>query len=284
MRIALLFVAVAGSMFAVEPASYRQALDRYNRTDYAGAIATLRLLPQTAETLQLAGRSYLMDAEYKKAAEALEKAVVLDPENSMTLTWLGRAEGHRAETSMPLTAVSHANRARTSLEKAVQLDPRNKDALDDLFDYYIQAPGFMGGGFDKAARLLPLIEKLNPAEVCFARGRMAEEKKEFNTAEAQFRRSVELAPNSVGRLLDLAKFLSKHGRNSDSDKVFEQADRLAPGAPRVIFARAQIWIQSNRNIPQARDLLQKYIAFNNLTPGDPSRAEALHLLKKTDGV
>ncbi|MDQ1472766.1 MAG: hypothetical protein QOJ99_4246 [Bryobacterales bacterium] len=284
MRAVVVLFAVASSLFAVEPSSYRQALDLYNHTDYPAAISSLRTLPQTAETLELLGRCYLMQADSKKAVEALEKAVALDPKNSDTLTWLGRAEGRRAETAVALGAVSHANKARAALEKAVQLDPRNKEALDDLFDYYIQAPGFMGGGFDKAAALLPLIAKVNPAEAQFAQGRMAEQKKDFETAEAHFRRTVELAPHSVGRLLDLAQFLAKRGRTNESEKVYEQACRLEPGAPRVLFARAQIWIQSKRNLTEAREILQKYLSLKNLTPDDPSRSEALQLLKKTDGV
>jgi tetratricopeptide (TPR) repeat protein len=284
MRAALLLFSVVSAAWGVATSGYQQALDSYNHADYPAAIARLRDLPQNAETLELTGRCYVLQAEYKKGSEALEKAVALDPQNSMAWTWLGRAEGHRAETSMALSAIPHANRAREAFEKAVALDPRNKEALDDLFDYYIQAPGFMGGGFDKASGLLPLIASLNPAEVHFAEGRMAEEKKQFNSAEAHFRRAVELAPTSVGRLLDLARFLAKHGRTAESDKVYEQAYKLAPGAPRVLFARAQIWIQSNRNLPQARELLQKYLTLNNLTPDDPTHSEALRLLKKTNGV
>jgi tetratricopeptide (TPR) repeat protein len=281
---ALALVAFSISASALEPASFEQALNFYNHTDYKAAIRSLQGLPQTSRNLELLGRCYLMDADYKKATEVLEKAVALDPRNSMTLTWLGRAEGRRAETSMALGGISHANKAREAFEKAVQVNPSNKEALDDLFDYYIQAPGFVGGGFDKAHQLLPLIAKLDPAEAYFAQGRMAEEKKDFDTAEAQFRRTVELAPNSVGRMLDLARFLAKRNRLDDSERILQQAAHLAPNAPRVLFARAEIWIQSNRNVPQARAILQKYITLNNLTPDDPQRAEALALLKKTGGI
>ena len=272
------------SAWAVQPATLQQAQDYYNHTDYKAAISLLEQLPKNARSLELLGRCYLMDAEYKKATEALEKAVALDPQNSMTLTWLGRAEGRRAETSMALGGISHATKAREYLEKAVQLNPANKDALDDLFDYYIQAPGFMGGGFDKAHKLIPLIEKLDPAEAHFATGRMAEQRKDFDTAEAQFRRTVELAPTSVGRMLDLARFLAKRNRVEDSERVYQEAARISPNSPRVIFARAELWIQSNRNVAQARALLQKYITLNNLTPNDPQRSDAIALLKKSGGI
>lgn len=286
MRAALLSYCFVISLAGAEPPppGYQHALDLYNHTDYTAAVRILRALPQTAPTLELTGRCYLMDAEYKLAVEVLEKAVLLDPENSMTLTWLGRAEGRRAQTSIALAAIPHANKARESLEKAVRLDPRNKDALDDLFEYYIQAPGFMGGGFGKAEKLLPLMAQLDPAEVSFAQGRIAERQKDFSAAEAYFRLTAAHAPRSVGRLLDLARFLAKRNRTEDSEIVFAQAARLAPNAARVRFARAELWIQSGRNLPQARELLQKYIASANLTPDDPSRPAAEELLKKTGAL
>ena len=37
----------------------------------------------------------------------------------------------------------------------MQLDPHNGEATGDLFDYYLNAPGMLGGGLDKAAAALP---------------------------------------------------------------------------------------------------------------------------------
>ena len=275
---------MATSVLAIQPQTYEQALDLYHHTDYPAAIVALRHQTQDARTLELLGRCYLMSADYRKATEALEKAATLDPENSMTFTWLGRAYGRRAETAFAVSAVGYANKAREALEKAVQLDPKNGEAIDDLFDYYIQAPGFMGGGFDKAHHLIPLIGQIDPAHAHYAKARLAEQKKDFDTAEAQFRRALELAPNQMSRVLELAKFLTKHGRADEGDKLYERAARMEPNAPRLLYARAQMWIQSGRNVDQARDLLKKYLASNNLTPDDPSKPDALRLLKKADGM
>ncbi|MES1261507.1 MAG: tetratricopeptide repeat protein [Acidobacteriota bacterium] len=284
MRAAYLILAIAFSLSAIEPRSYRQALDLYNHTDYPAAISALRQLPEEARSLELLGRCYLMNADYKKATETLEKAAALEPDNSMIQTWLGRAYGRRAETSFALTALGQANKAREALERAVQLDPKNGEAIDDLFDYYVQAPGLVGGGFDKANKLLPLIGQIDPAQEYYAEAKLAEQKKDFDTAEAQFRRALQVAPNQVSRILELAKFLSRHGRPEEGDKLYERAYRLAPQSPRLLFARAQMWIQSRRNIDQARDLLKQYLASKNLTPDDPSKLDALRLLKKVDGM
>jgi len=279
---------VSGLLFAVlasaaPQATYEQALSLYNKTDYAASIAVLRTLPESAKSLELMGRCYLLDGEYKKATESLEKGVQLDPTNSMMWTWLGRAYGRRAETSFALNALTLANKTREAFEKAVKLDPKNHEAVNDLFEYYFEAPGMVGGGRDKARNLLPLIAKNDPAEAAFAGARLAEEAKEHKKAEEQLREAVDRAPKQVGRLLDLARFFARHGRFEESEKTFLEAERLAPDQPKILYARAEALIKANRDLSTARDLLKKYLASPKLTPDDPSRQEAQKLLKKAQG-
>ena len=104
-----------------------------------------------AAVFDLIGKNYFMLADFKKASESYEKAVAADPSNSEYQHWLGRAYGRRAETSSPFTAPGLASKARQHFEKAVALNPRNQEAVSDLFEYYLEAPGFLGGGFDNPA-------------------------------------------------------------------------------------------------------------------------------------
>jgi tetratricopeptide (TPR) repeat protein len=284
MRAALLVLAVSTTLLAIQPGLYEQALDLYNHTDYQGSVTALQHLPGSAKDLELLGRAYLMLGDSKKSAETLEKAVALDPLNSMAYTWLGRAYGRRAETSFAINAIGPATKARESLEKAVQLDPKNGEAIDDLFDYYVQAPGFMGGGFDKARNLIPLIGEIDPAQAHYARARLFEQKKDFTAAEAQFRKALRMAPNEISRILELARFVTRRGNTDEGDQLWERARRLSPNSPRLLFARAEMWIQSKKNVEQARELLKQYLASKDLTPEDPSRPDALKLLKKADGM
>ncbi len=260
-----------------------QAQNLYNHTEYAQAISILKQQPQASGTLRLLGQCYFMNGDYKKATDTLEKAVELAPNDSDTLTWLARAWGRRAETSFPLQAIGFAGKSRQAFEKAVQLDPGNREALSDLFEYYLDAPGFMGGGIDKARALLPAIEKNDPSQIYIARALIAEKKDQLDQAEAQLRQGVQAAPHQVGRLLDLARLLYKQGRFDEGEKLFAQAEKVAPNAPRILFARASAYIQSQHNVSEAQTLLKRYIASGNLTPDDPSRAEAMKLLKQAEG-
>jgi hypothetical protein len=51
----------------------------------------------------------------------------------------------------------------------------------------------------------------------------------------------------------------------------------------VIYAKASIFIETHRNIDQAKALLQTYLQ-SPLTPDDPPRAAAEKLLKTANGA
>jgi tetratricopeptide (TPR) repeat protein len=278
-----LVLLVVWPLIAASPAGIEQARQLYRLTDYEASLKILQAIqPKDGAVYALIGRNQYMQGEYKKATEILEKAVVAEPNNSEYELWLGRAFGRRAETASPFTAPSQANKAREHFEKAVQLNPRNMDALGDLFEYYLQAPGFLGGGLDKAVGVADRMAPIDPAEGQWAQARLAEKKKEFGSAEEHFKRAAELAPHQVSRLIDLARFLAKQGRYPESDQSFRNAEKIAPNNPQVIYARADTYIEQGRDLAAARKLLERYLAAP-LTPDDPPRAAAEKLLKKASG-
>src|ERR1041385_1712115 len=114
-----------------------------------------------------------MQTEYKKATEALDKACAADPANAEIDRGAGRAYGRRAETSSMITAPGYASKARQYFEKSAQLNPKNLEIQSDLFEYYLEAPGFLGGGQDKAAATAAAIATINPAEGDWAQAKLA---------------------------------------------------------------------------------------------------------------
>jgi cytochrome c-type biogenesis protein CcmH/NrfG len=220
--------------------------------------------------------------EFKKATDSLERAESADPQNSQYALWLGRAYGRRAETSNPFSAVGHASKARQYFEKAVQLDPNSIEALNDLLEYYMEAPGFLGGGWEKAKATAARIAQVDPAEGHYAQAELAEKRKEMARAEEQLRHAIELAPHQVGRFIDLARLLAKQGRYQESDQSFARAEQLAPDSPKLMYARADVYIKSGRNLEVAKDLLTRYLSAT-ITPDDPPKSDARKLLRQIQG-
>jgi tetratricopeptide (TPR) repeat protein len=260
-----------------------QARKLYNLTDFEGSLKVLHAIPQKdAAVYEWTGRDYYMLADYKKATEALEKAAAADPSNAEIALWLGRAYGRRAETSSPFTAPGNASKARQWFERSVQLNPKNTEALSDLFEYYLEAPGFLGGGLDKAESLVRDINKVDVGEGHWAQARLAEKRKDFGSVEEHLRRAIDASPQRIGRLIDLARFLTKQGRFQESDQSIEQAEKIAPNSPRLVYAKADLYVKGKRNLDVAKKLLKQYMSMS-LSPDDPPRSDAAKLLKQVQG-
>jgi tetratricopeptide (TPR) repeat protein len=247
------------------------------------AAAALNQLEPVHENPELPGERYYMLGDFKKAVDALERAAAMYPSDSTIQTWLGRAWGRRAETSFALLAAGYATKSRQAFERALQLNPGNTAALSDLFDFYMDAPGLVGGGLEKAVALLPQFEKYDPVGSLLAQARIDERKKQFASAEENLRRAIGMEPRKIGLFISLAQFLYRRGRYDESEKEFGQAANVVPDSPRILYARADSYISARRNLDQARDLLKKYLAANNLTPDDPPRWQAMSLLRKAGG-
>jgi len=272
-----LFVLLAAA--AASGGSLDRARSLYQQTEYRKAIQELSSAAESAEAAALAGRCWYQLGDFKRAVDSLERAVQLDPGRSEYHLWLGRAHGRRAETSNPLSAPGHAVKARMSFEKAVELDPANVEAMSDLFSYYLEAPGFLGGGLDKAEALAVKMKARDLPEHHVAMARLAERRKQPDIVERELRRAVELAPKSAGRLIELARFLARQGRIPESEQALARARQAEPASKQVLYAQAQIYVEGRRNLEDARRLLEEYLK-GPITPDDPSREEALRLLEK----
>ena len=282
-------VALLGLAAVLAPATWAQAdmaeaQRLYNSTAYRDALILLRKTPhRTAAELELEGRCRYMMGDFKAAIEAFEKAAHAEPANSDHYLWLGRAWGRRAETSVFFVAVKYAANARQNFEKAVELAPGNMEAVNDLFSYYLSAPGFLGGGIDRAARLTEIIERNDPAEYHWALARIALERKQYDLAEGQLKKAIDMAPREINRIVELAKFLAGQGRIGESEAAFERAASIDPSDKKLLFTRAETYVQGRRNLGTAKKLLEAYMQAP-LTPDDPSREAARRLLERAKGA
>lgn len=272
---------LASGLFAAPAPEFEHARELYQRTEYQASLNLL--LPSAgagdAGELQLMGQDYFMLRDYKKATDAFDRALALGGGQRLYV-WAGRAYGRRAETSGPLSAPGLASRSRTYLEIAVQMDILDKEATGDLFDYYMGAPGFLGGGSNKAQELARKVSSADPAEGQHLLAVLSEKNKEYDTAEQHLQQAIQLAPKQASRVMELARFLARRGRTKESDALFEQAGRMAPESHVIEFYRAETYIEGKRNLSDARALLENYMRAP-LTPDDPPRQRAQDLLAKT---
>ena len=286
MRFAVRSIALGVGLTALLAAAgpdYDRAKKLFNTTEFEQSLKVLQAIPdKDGAVYELIGRNLFLLGDFKKSTEALEKAAQADPDNSEIALWAGRAFGRRAETSSVLTAPGFASRARQYFEKSVQLNPHNLEALSDLFEYYLEAPGFLGGGMDKAEATAERIAALDAGEGHWSQAKLAEKRKEYQSAEEQLRRAAELSPQRIGRFIELARFLSRQGRYQEAEQSLARAEQIAPSSPRLVYAKADIYIKNKYNLELAKTLLIRYMSMD-LSPDDPPRSEAAKLLRQVQG-
>src|SRR5437016_10159956 len=135
--------------------------------------------PNDAEAYNLLCRAYFSLSQWDRGIAACEKAVSLDSNNSVYHLWLGRIYGEKADASSFFTAAGLAKKVRGQFEMAVQLSPSSVDARTDLAEFYLEAPGIVGGGQDKARAQAATLARLDPAKAHWVNARIAEKKKDF---------------------------------------------------------------------------------------------------------
>ena len=236
-------IAATGVLGAAEP-KLAEARKLYNSTDFERSLKVLQAIPaKDGPVYELMGRNYFMQSDYKRATGVSKKPWRWNrPMASMPCGWDVRGVDER-RLPAPLQPRSTPRKLASGFEKSVQLSPLNLEAQSDLFEYYMEAPGFLGGGLDKAQATASRMSEISPVEGEFAQAKLAEKRKESHTAEAHLRRAVELAPQQVGKIVELARFLMKQGRYQEADQSFERAEKVAPNSPRVIFGRASAYIK-----------------------------------------
>src|ERR1700760_2949566 len=119
--------------------------------------------PNDAPAYNMLCRVYYQLEQWDNAIRMAEKSVALEPQNSVYHLWLGRAMGRKAEDANPVTAFGLARKVRAEFERAVALDANNLPARSDLSEFYLEAPGFLGGDKTKANQQADYVARTNLA-------------------------------------------------------------------------------------------------------------------------
>ena len=171
------------------------------------------------------------DRDVDQAIVHLEEAVKLDPQRSRYHQWLGGVYGGKAGSVSILKAPSYARKCREEMEAGVRLDPADVEAHQSLMQFYIAAPGFIGGSMAKARDEAALITKLDPVQGLYAEAALANYEKDTAKVEALYRKAVVEAPAQGLPYNYLAYFLLKAKRTDEAVSTFRLYVQAAPSDP-----------------------------------------------------
>jgi tetratricopeptide (TPR) repeat protein len=238
------------------------------------AIASLqqqiKTSPWDADAQNLLCRSYFTLGNWDRAISACAKATSLQPSNSLYHLWLGRAYGEKADGANFFSAASLAGKLRNEFETAVRLSPDSVPAHTDLAEFYLEAPGMVGGGRDKAEDQAKILDKLSPAKAHWVRARIAEKAKEKTIAEKEYRAAIETSQGSSDSWLNLALFYRRVGRLDEMEDAIQHAASASSGESVALVDSAETLVRADRNLPVAVQLLRRYLASKSKVEEAPA--------------
>lgn len=228
------------------------------------AIATLQKRidqsPTDAESYNLLCRAYFMLEDWDRGVAACERARNLDPQKSLYHLWLGRAYGEKADRAGFLSAAGLAKKVRTAFERAVELDPASWEARTDLAEFYLEAPGIVGGGKDKARAQADAIAALNPAMAHWVVARIAEKNKDTASAEREYRAEIAATHSGARAWLDLAIFFRHTNRLDEMEQAIRTLESAPVDRPESFMDGASLLLRTGRDFPLAVRLLRRYLS------------------------
>jgi len=227
---------------ATEAAASPRDLLAAGRVDDAIASlqAQLKSSPNDAASYNYLCRAYFALADWDHAVAACEKSVALAPDSSDYHLWLGRAYGEKADRVNPFSAASLAGKVRREFERAVQLNPRSVEARADLAEFYLDAPGIVGGGQDKARAQAAALGSLSQAKAHYVNGRIAEKNKDRVAAEKEYRAAIEDSKGNANDWLNLALFYKHINQFENMEQALEQAANARTAQNEVLVECAEI--------------------------------------------
>jgi tetratricopeptide (TPR) repeat protein len=212
-----------------------------------------------AESYNLLCRAYFMIEEWDRGIPACERARNLDPQNSLYQLWLGRIYGEKADRAGFLSAAGLVKKVRVSFERAVELDPKNLEARTDLAEFYLEAPGVVGGGKDKARAQADALMAFNPAIAHWVLARIAGREKNAAVAEREHRAYIAESRSGARAWFEFALFLFHANRLDEMEQALRTMESSPVDRRDSFLDGASLLLRAGRDYSMAIRLCRRYL-------------------------
>jgi tetratricopeptide (TPR) repeat protein len=217
-----------------------------------------------------------------------EKAVALDGNTAKYHRQYAEVLGVMAQHVNTFQQLLLARRFRKEIDTAIMLDPRDTQALRDLIEYYLLAPGIAGGDQRRAGDAAERIAQIDLAEGFLAKARIAAFHKQDAATEVTLRQAAAVRPPSYRARITLAQFFlaPEHLNPGAAETAAKEALQLdhgrvdAYGILAEVYADRSDWTALDGILAEAAkevpdDLTPQYRAAERLLDmhRDPARAE-----------
>jgi tetratricopeptide (TPR) repeat protein len=174
-----------------------------------------------------------------------EKAVAIDGAVAKYHRQVAEVLGVMAQHAGVWQQLMLARRFHKEIDTALMLDPRDIQALRDLMEFYLLAPGIAGGDEHKAAATADRIAAIDPMEGYLAQARLAEFQKQPGKGEEFLKKAAELQPSRYQPQTQLTQFYLSHDRfnAAAAEHHARAAQMLDPSRMPAYAALAEVYAE-----------------------------------------
>jgi tetratricopeptide (TPR) repeat protein len=205
------------------------------------------------------GRAWLAENDFEHAIPSFEKAVALEPKSSDAHMWLGRALAQKAQKANVFQQASLAGKIHREFDQAVVLDPASIEARLSLMDFYLLAPGIVGGSVAKAQEQAAEIRRRDSLKGYQAAGKIAESEKRFEAAEAEYEKAQREFPQKKEPYFWRASLAAKQKQYGRGFDILESLLKAQPGDETIYFTIGRYGAQTGERLDRAEECLKHYL-------------------------
>ncbi len=195
---------------------------------YEAAINTNR---KDAEAHYQLARVLLIQGNSDDAEDQVDEALEINELNALYHLLRGNILGDRAQKANVFKQAILAPKVKNAFLRAVELDPALAAARVGLYNYYIMAPGIMGGSDEEALKQANEVAKLNFARGHFLLADFYRRKKDFTQAEAEYKKVIDADPEKIDGYKALGYFFINQKKFDQAVAQFKKYGELDPKNP-----------------------------------------------------
>lgn len=165
----------------------------------------LKTHPKHLQSIEYLGDINSHTKKWEAAVYYYRQLKTVSPKNPDYQYKFGGALAMMAQEVNRLRALTMIDEIEGAFLKAIQYNPKHLEARWALVEFYLQLPGIFGGSESKATRYANELAALSPVDGYLSKGRIAEYFERYATAEAAYRKAIEIghSKTTYQKLADL---------------------------------------------------------------------------------
>jgi Tfp pilus assembly protein PilF len=271
MRLLIIYVLFSHGLAGQSIEQAKKWLNERNPTEAKKVLGAVKKdHKEFAEAQYWLGRIAYDEKELGEAETFFENAIEADGKRAEYHNWYGNTLAGIASDANLFKQGMLAPRMKSAWEKAVALNPGYIEPRQSLIQFYLQAPGMMGGSVEKAREMAHEIKKLKPAEGHRQLGNIYSREKNWEAAEKEY---LAMVAADASYQLVLANYYTSQKHYAKAFELFESALKKNPDDMMATYQIGKTSALSGERLARGEECLKKYLAYQP-KPNEPSHAGA----------